>query len=54
MAAEVYFLPISMEKEYAFGFDLPFDLGGTAVIYSTYEGAPNAQEWMNMLTGKGW
>ncbi|MCJ8014565.1 DUF6531 domain-containing protein [Paenibacillus sp. KQZ6P-2] len=53
-AAEIYFLPLSVDKEYAASWDLPFNLGGKAGILPTYKGAPNAQEWLNMLNGEGW
>ncbi|GEM_PF-3002744 len=53
-AAEVYFLPVSVEKEYAQSWELPFNLGKNGRLLPAYEGAPSAQEWINMLNGDGW
>ncbi|MCM3292507.1 wall-associated protein WapA [Paenibacillus sp. MER 180] len=53
-AAEIYLLPISGEKEYSATWDLPFNLGKKGAILPSYVGAPSAQEWLDMIGGKGW
>ncbi|MEQ7053044.1 hypothetical protein ABN764_20600 [Paenibacillaceae sp. P-4] len=53
-AAEIYLLPISGEKEYSATWDLPFNLGKKGAISPSYVGAPSAQEWLDMIGGKGW
>jgi hypothetical protein len=55
VAATVYFMPLSVENDdYTATFNLPFNLGGTPMLYPTYVGSPSAQEWNNMLNGEGW
>ncbi|MFC5986365.1 hypothetical protein ACFPXP_07940, partial [Marinicrinis lubricantis] len=41
-------------REFSYSFDIPIGLGGNAVIYPTYEGAPNAQEWIDMFKWGCW
>ncbi|MFE9275666.1 hypothetical protein ACQKLN_02270 [Paenibacillus glucanolyticus] len=56
VSTQVMLIPIdaSLEKEYYVEFDVPFNLGKEVLLYPHYVGAPNAEEWMNMLNGNGW
>lgn len=54
VSPEVYFLPVSIEKEFTKTYQLPFKIGDNFMVYPTYNGAPTTEEWINMLNGGGW